>query len=339
MSNKKALITGISGQDGSFLSELLLQKGYEVHGLVRRSSISNIDHMPRLHKVQNNIQLHYADLGSPSSIYEIINLVKPDELYNLAAQSDVRISFEIPDYTADVNSLGTLRLLNSLHKIKPECKFYQASTSEILGKTTETIQNEQTRIHPRSPYGVSKVFAYWITVNYREAYGMHTSNGILYNHESERRGENFVTRKITKGLTDILKGKQDCLYLGNLYAKRDWGYAKDYCEAMYLMLQQPQGDEYIIATGETHTIKEFVEEACKYIDYDVMWKGDKEKEIGINAKTNKIFIRIDPKFYRPSEVNLLCGDNSKAKKILNWEPKTSFKELVQIMMQYDLNAL
>lgn len=311
----KALITGITGQDGSYLAELLLSKGYEVHGIIRRSSSFNTGRIDHIFK---DLQLHYGDLTDASSLARIVENVRPDEVYNLAAQSHVRTSFDIPEYTADAGALGTLRLLDAIKG--KGIKFYQASSSEMFGSALPP-QSEQTPFHPRSPYGVSKVFSYWMTVNYRESYEMHASNGILFNHESPRRGETFVTRKIAKAAVRILCGKQDKLVLGNLDAKRDWGYAKDFVEAMWLMLQQPKPDDYVIATGETHSVREFLDEAFGYLELD--WRE---------------YVVIDSKYFRPAEVDVLLGDPWKAKNTLGWEPKTKFKELVRLMVEAELKG-
>lgn len=337
---KKALVTGITGQDGSYLAELLLEKGYEVHGIIRRSSSFNtgrIDHLykdPHINGVK--MFLHYGDLSDSSSISRLIEKIKPDEIYNLAAQSHVKVSFDNPEYTADVTGLGTVRILDAIKDSGIKTKFYQASTSELYGLVQETPQKETTPFYPRSPYGCAKLYSYWITINYRESYGIYACNGILFNHESPRRGETFVTRKITRGLARILAGKDDCLYLGNLDSKRDWGYAKDYVEGMWLMLQQEKPEDFVLATGETHSVREFIEEACKVADIDLIWKGKKEKEIGIDKNTKKTIIKIDPRYYRPAEVDLLLGDPTKAKKMLKWKPKTKFKELVKLMMKADM---
>lgn len=337
---KKALITGITGQDGSYLAELLLEKGYEVHGIIRRSSSFNtgrIDHLYQDPHINNiHLFLHYGDLADSSNIARLIEKIKPDEIYNLGAQSHVRVSFDIPEYTADVVGIGTLRLLDAIKESGIKTKFYQASSSELFGKVQETPQKETTPFYPRSPYGCAKIYSYWITVNYRESYGLYACNGILFNHESPRRGETFVTKKITLGLTKIVAGKEKCLYLGNLDAKRDWGYAKDYVEGMWLMLQQKKPDDYILATGETHSVREFIEECAKLLKIDLQWKGKGINEVGIDNKTKKIIIKIDPKYFRPAEVDLLLGDPSKAKKKLGWKPRTKFKELVKIMLEYDM---
>ncbi|OGW85220.1 MAG: GDP-mannose 4,6-dehydratase [Omnitrophica bacterium RIFCSPLOWO2_01_FULL_45_10b] len=323
---KKALITGITGQDGSYLAEFLLEKGYEVYGIVRRSSsinTSRIDHL--YHELQDpkrKLQLVYGDLNDASSINRILRTVKPDEIYNLAAQSHVKVSFEIPEYTAEVTALGALRILEAIVESGIKTKFYQASSSELYGRTETVPQSETTPFRPVSPYAVAKLFAYWTTVNYREGNGIFACNGILFNHESPRRGETFVTRKITRAIARIKKGLQNKLYLGNLDSKRDWGYAKDYVEAMWIMLQQEKADDYVIATGETHTVKEFVIEAFNYAKLD-----------------HKKYVEIDQRYFRPLEVNILQGDCSKAKKKLGWAPKTSFKELVRIMVDADIEAL
>lgn len=336
---KIALITGITGQDGSYLAELLLGKGYEVYGMVRRSSSFNtgrIDHLltdTHVHGVK--LFRKYGDLADSSSIYKLLEEIRPDEIYNLGAQSHVRISFEIPEYTADITGLGVLRLLEAIRATGIKTKFYQAASSEMFGNVKEVPQNETTPFCPQSPYGCAKIFAYWITKNYREAYNLFACNGILFNHESPKRGGNFVTRKITTGLSRIKLGLDECLYLGNLNAKRDWGYAKDYVEAMWLMLQQDKPDDYIIATGETHTVREFVEEACKQLEIDLVWQGENINEIGIDVKTGRTIIKIDPYFFRPTEVDLLIGDYSKAKEKLGWEPKVKFKELVKLMIKAD----
>jgi GDPmannose 4,6-dehydratase len=322
---KKALITGITGQDGSYLAELLLEKGYEVHGIIRRSSSFNtgrIDHIYRdPHYKDARLFLHYGDLSDASGLNQTMRKVKPDEVYHLGAQSHVRVSFDIPEYTADVTGVGTVRLLDAIRDTGISAKFYQASSSEMYGKVMEVPQKETTPFYPRSPYGAAKVYGFWITVNYREAYGMHASNGILFNHESPRRGETFVTRKITRALARILSGKQNELYLGNLDAKRDWGYAKDYVEAMWMMLQQPEGDDYVVATGETHSIREFLDIAFGSVGRD--WNE---------------YVKIDPRYYRPTEVDLLIGDPSKAQKKLGWKPRVSFKQLVHLMVREDLRA-
>jgi GDPmannose 4,6-dehydratase len=337
---KKALITGITGQDGSYLAEFLLDKGYEVHGIIRRSSSFNterIDHLYQdVHEKGVKLFLHYGDLSDGSNIAKLLQKIKPDEVYNLGAQSHVRVSFDIPEYTADVDGIGTLRILDAIRDSGIKTKFYQASSSELFGKVEEIPQKETTPFYPRSPYGCAKLYAYWITRNYRESYGIFACNGILFNHESPRRGETFATRKITMGFAKILSKKMDCLYLGNLDAKRDWGYAKDYVEGMWMMLQQKKADDFILATGETHSVREFIEECAKLLKINLKWKGKGLKEIGFDNKTKKVLIRIDSRYYRPAEVDLLLGDPSKARKILGWKSKTKFKELVKIMLNADL---
>lgn len=337
---KKALITGITGQDGSYLAELLLEKGYEVHGIIRRSSSFNTGRIDHLYKDPhiNNIRLflHYGDLSDSSNVSKLIEEIKPNEVYNLGAQSHVRVSFDIPEYTGDIVALGTIRMLDAIKNSGLKIKFYQASSSELYGRVVETPQTEKTPFYPRSPYACAKLYSYWITINYRESYGIFACNGILFNHESPRRGETFVTRKITRGISRILAGKDDCLYLGNLDAKRDWGYAKDYVEGMWKMLQQKKPDDFVLATGETHSVREFIEECAKLLKIDLRWKGKKEKEIGYDAKTKKVYVKIDPRYYRPAEVDLLLGNPKKAKKILHWKPETTFRKLVKIMLEADL---
>ena len=343
---KIAFITGITGQDGSYLAELLLAKGYEVHGLLRRSSSFNTGRIEHLYfedlvkDIHNKkIQLHYGDMTDSSNLIRLIQEMKPHEIYNLAAQSHVKVSFEVPEYTAEVDGVGTLRLLEAVRLLGLEkhTKIYQASTSELYGKVQEIPQSETTPFYPRSPYAAAKIYAYWITKNYREAYGMFACNGILFNHESERRGETFVTRKITLAASRMAKGKQDKLYLGNLNAKRDWGYAKDYVECMWLILQQNEPDDFVIATGETHTVREFAELAFAEAGFELEWKGEGVNEKGIDQKTGRVLIEVDPRYFRPTEVDLLIGNPEKAKTRLGWNPtQTSFKELVKIMMQHDL---
>lgn len=327
LNGKVALITGITGQDGSYLAELLLSKGYEVHGIMRRASVFNterIDHIyEHPHKEGRRINLHFGDLADASNLNHLLKQIQPEEIYNLGAQSHVRVSFDIPEYTANVTGLGTVRLLDAIRENKIKTKFYQAGSSEMFGDVLETPQKETTPFNPASPYGASKVFSHHICKNYRTSYGMFICNGILFNHESPRRGKTFVTRKITRGIASILSGKSDKIFLGNLDAKRDWGYAPEYVEAMWMMLQQEQPDDYVIATGETHTIREFLDEA-----FNLVGISDWQKYIG-----------IDPLYYRPQEVNLLLGDASKAKKHLGWEPKVKFKELVKIMMEADMREL
>lgn len=336
---KTALITGITGQDGSYLAELLLEKGYEVHGLVRRASNFNtqrIDHLYEdINEKNKKLILHYGDLSATSNLYTLLHVIKPDEVYNLGAQSHVKVSYELPEYTCDVTAMGTLRLLEAIRQVSPKSKFYQASSSEMFGKVHETPQTEETPFHPRSPYACAKVFSHYITQNYRESYNIFACSGILFNHESPRRGKTFVTRKITRGLARIKLGLEPCLYLGNLDSKRDWGYAKDYVEAMWLMLQQNKPNDYVIATNETHSVREFIEESCKHLGFDLQWKGKGLKEVGVDSKTGKTIIRIDARYFRPAEVDLLLGDYSMATKDLGWKPNTSFKKLVKIMCEYD----
>jgi GDPmannose 4,6-dehydratase len=330
---KTALITGITGQDGSYLSELLLSKGYEVHGIVRRSSLINTD---RINHIYDSIKLHYGDLTDSTNLVRVIQQVQPDEIYNLGAQSHVKVSFEMPEYTGMVDGLGTLRILEAVRLLGMEnqTRIYQASTSEMFGKVQEIPQSETTPFYPRSPYGVAKVYGYWIVKNYRESYGLHASSGILFNHESPRRGETFVTRKITQGLSRISTGQQDVLYLGNLNAKRDWGHAQDFVEAMWLMLQQDEPDDYVIATGEQHSVKEFVEAAAPYFGIRIEWMGEGLNEVGFDWNTKKPVIKVDPKYFRPAEVETLLGDSTKAKEKLGWVPKISFEQLVEDMCIY-----
>lgn len=337
---KRALITGITGQDGSYLAEFLLEKGYEVHGLVRRTSSITKERIEDIYKnldlKNKNLYLHYGDMTDSSSIQNIISIVRPDEIYNLAAMSQVGISFDIPEYTANCDGIGLLRLLEAVRKLKIDnVRIYQASTSELYGKVTETPQNEETPFNPQSPYGISKLYAYWISKNYRESYNMFICNGILFNHESERRGENFVTRKISLGIANIKNGGNESIKLGHLDSKRDWGYAKEYIESMWLMLQQDNPDDYVIATGETHTVREFVEEAFKLVGIEIRWMGGGIEEKGID-KEGRILVEIDPRYFRPSEVEMLVGDPSKAKEKMGWEPKIKFKELVKLMVESDL---
>ncbi len=336
---KRALITGIIGQTGSYLAEFLLEKGYEVHGLIRRSSSFNTGRLDQIyndpHKKGKSLILHYGDLADGSNLNRLLEKIQPDEIYNLAAQSHVRVSFDLPEYTGDVTGLGALRLLDAIRESGIKTKFYQASSSEMYGKAVELPLKETSAFHPRSPYGVAKVYAYWITRNYRESYGLYAVNGILFNHESPRRGATFVTRKITRGFARIKLGKEDKLYLGNLDAKRDWGYAPDYVRAMWMMLQHEKSDDYVIATNETHTVREFCELTAKYFGYDLVWKGKGIKEKGIDKKTGKVLIEIDPRYFRPAEVDVLLGDYSKAKKKLGWKPEVTFKELVRIMCEAD----
>jgi len=340
---KKALITGITGQDGSYLAEFLISKGYEVHGIVRRSSNFNtqrIDHIYQdSHGKDVRLFLHYGDMVDSSNLSRLIEKVGPDEIYNLAAQSHVGVSFAQPEYTADTDAVGTLRLLDAIREARVNTKMYQASSSEMFGKVREVPQSEMTPFYPRSPYGVAKVYAYWITVNYREAYNLHVCNGILFNHESPRRGKSFVTRKISSGVAKIKAGLEDKIYLGNLDAKRDWGYAPEYVEAMWRMLDHDRADDYVIATGETHTVREFCEEAFACAGYKLEWEGKRIKEKGKDKKTGKVLIEVDEKYFRPTEVDLLVGNPSKAKNELGWHPKVKFKELVRLMVESDLKLL
>jgi len=332
---KVALITGITGQDGSYLTELLLEKGYEVHGIVRRSSLINTDRIDHLYG-KDNVHLHYGDLTDSTNIVRVIQSVKPDEIYNLGAQSHVKVSFEIPEYTGQVDALGTLRVLEAVRLLGMEktVKIYQASTSELYGLVQEVPQRETTPFYPRSPYGVAKLYGYWIVKNYRESYGLHASSGILFNHESPRRGETFVTRKITRGLSRISTGQQDVLSLGNLDARRDWGHAKDYVEAMWLMLQQDQPDDYVIATGKQYSVRDFVNEAAPYFGFNIEWVGEGLTEVGYDKNTEKPIVKVNSKYFRPAEVSTLLGDASKAREKLGWTPKISFNELVQEMCIY-----
>jgi len=330
---KIALITGITGQDGSYLAELLLEKGYEVHGIIRRASLINTH---RIDHIYDRIQLHYGDLTDSTNIVRVIQKVQPNEIYNLGAQSHVKVSFEIPEYTGQVDALGTLRILEAvcLLGMQDRVRIYQASTSELYGLVQEVPQRETTPFYPRSPYGVAKLYGYWIVKNYRESYGLHASSGILFNHESPRRGETLVTRKITRGLSRILVGEQDVLSLGNLNARRDWGHAKDFVEAMWLMLQQEEADDYVISTGEQYSVRQFVEAAAPYFGMKIVWEGEGLDEIGIDKNTGRKVIDVNPKYFRPAEVETLLGDATKAKEKLGWEPKTSFKQLVEDMCIY-----
>ena len=332
---KTALITGITGQDGSYLAELLLEKGYEVHGIVRRSSMINTHRIDHIYD-NPNLTLHYGDLTDATNIIGVIKKTEPDEIYNLGAQSHVKVSFETPEYTGNVDGLGTLRVLEAVRLLGMEDKVrvYQASTSELYGLVQETPQTETTPFYPRSPYGVAKLYGYWIVKNYREAYGMHCSSGILFNHESPRRGETFVTRKITRGLSRISVGLQDCLYLGNLDAKRDWGHAKDYARAMWLMLQQDEPDDYVIATGEQYSVRDFVKKASNYFGMRIEWMGEGMNEVGYDWNTKRPVIKVSKKYFRPAEVESLLGDATKAKQKLGWEPEISFKELIEDMVLY-----
>ena len=331
---KKALITGITGQDGSYLAEQLLDKGYQVHGMVRRSSSFNTSRIDHIYK---DLRLHYGDVTDTSNVNRLLEQIGPDEIYNLAAQSHVRVSFDIPEYTAQVDALGTLRFLDAIKEVglKDKTRFYQASTSELYGKIQECPQTEKTPFYPRSPYGVAKLFGYWSVINYRESYGIHASNGVLFNHESPRRGETFVSRKITRAVGRIKEGLQDCLYLGNLDAKRDWGYAPEYTDMMWRMLQRDTPDDYVCATGETNTIRDFCLKSFAEVDIQIEFRGNGVEEEGVDIVSGKTLIRIDPRYFRPAEVDLLLGDATKAKEKLGWEPKVKFNDLVKIMTKAD----
>jgi len=339
---KVALITGVTGQDGAYLARLLLQNGYIVHGIKRRSSSINTGRVDELyvdpHEGVTNFFMHYGDLTDSTNIIRLIQDIKPTEIYNLAAQSHVQVSFETPEYTANADAIGTLRLLEAIRILRLEetVRFYQASTSELYGKVQEIPQRETTPFYPRSPYAVAKLYAYWITVNYREAYGLHASNGILFNHESPMRGETFVTRKITRAVAEIACGRQECLYLGNLEAKRDWGHARDFVEGMWLMLQQAEPDDYVLATGEMHSVREFVELAFAYAGRRIGWRGHGIDEVGVDVRTGRDLVRVDPRYFRPTEVEQLLGDAAKARAKLGWRHKTSFKQLVVEMVESDL---
>lgn len=334
MNIRRALITGITGQDGSFLAELLLKQGYEVHGIIRRSSNFNTQ---RIEHIKDYLYLYYGDLTDSNNLNELIKKLYPDEIYNLAAQSHVQVSFEIPSYTLNVDTLGTLNCLEAIKNYSPYSKFYQAGSSEMFGKVQQIPQNEKTPFYPRSPYGVAKVASHHLTVNYREAYNLFAVNGILFNHESERRLNTFVTRKITSGICEIQAGLRDKISLGNLYAQRDWGYAQDYVEAMYLMLQQETPEDYVISTGETTTIKRFCELVCEWADIDLAWVGEGTNEKGIDIESNKIIFDIDKRYFRPSEVDILVGDSSKAKEKLGWQPTFTLPMLIDVMMQQDIS--
>lgn len=345
MSSKVALITGITGQDGAYLAEFLLDKGYVVHGLRRRSSSFNsgrVDHLYRdPHDIQRPFYLHYGDMTDATSLIRVIQETRPTEIYNLAAQSHVHVSFETPEYTANADAVGVLRILEAIRILDmvKDVRFYQASTSELYGKVHETPQRETTPFYPRSPYGVAKLYGYWITVNYREAYGIHASNGILFNHESPVRGETFVTRKITRAVAAIQQGQQKILYLGNLDAKRDWGHARDYVEGMWSILQQDAPDDYVLATGETHSVRAFVTAAFKVVGREIQWSGKSDSEIGKDVKTGELLVAVDPRYYRPTEVELLLGDASKAQKVLGWKPRISFQQLVDEMVLSDMKLM
>ncbi len=339
---KKALVTGVTGQDGAYLTELLLEKGYEVHGVKRRASLLNTDRIDHLyqdpHESDVRLKLHYGDLTDSTNLIRIIQEVQPDEIYNLAAMSHVKVSFDTPEYTANADGIGTLRILEAMRilGIEQQCRFYQASTSELYGSVQETPQSETTPFYPRSPYGVAKLYGFWIVKNYRESYGLHASNGILFNHESPLRGETFVTRKITRAVAQIEHGLNGCLYLGNLEAKRDWGHAKDYVEGMWRMLQQDTPDDYVLATGRTVSIRDFVNMAFAEVGRTLEWKGSGVDEVGICTRTGQTLVQVDPRYFRPAEVDLLVGDASKAKRVLNWEPKYTLEELCAEMVASDL---
>ncbi|PFH51137.1 hypothetical protein AMATHDRAFT_75115 [Amanita thiersii Skay4041] len=341
---KVALISGITGQDGSYLTEFLLAKGYEVHGIIRRSSSFNTGRLHHLYEDQhehpNKFKLHYGDLSDSTNLVYIIAQVQPTEIYNLGAQSHVKVSFEMAEYTGDVDGLGTLRLLDAIRTcgLEKYVRFYQASTSELYGKVVETPQSETTPFYPRSPYGCAKLYAYWIVVNYREAYGMFACNGILFNHESPRRGRTFVTRKISRAVADISLNKQSCLYLGNLDAQRDWGHARDYVEGMWLMLQQSQPQDFVLATGETHPVREYVEKAFRFVGMDINWKGNGVNEEGYDTKSGRVVVKVDARYFRPAEVDLLLGNPAKAERILGWKRKVDFDSLVKEMVEADLKA-
>jgi GDPmannose 4,6-dehydratase len=333
---KKAFITGITGQDGSFLAELLLQKGYEVHGLVRRSSVFNTERIDHIFN-HPHLKLYHGDVTDSANLNKLLSKLRPEEIYHLAAQSHVQVSFEVPEYTAQVDAIGTLRILDAMQNHCPNARFYQASSSELFGKVRATPQNEETPFYPVSPYAVAKQYGYWIVKNYRESYGLFASNGILFNHESERRGKTFVTRKITVGLSEIAAGKRDVLKLGNLNAKRDWGYAPEYVEAMWRILQHSEADDFVIATGKTYTVRHFCELAAKYAGFSLTWEGEGIDEKGIDALSGKIIIEVDKRYFRPSEVEILLGDATKAKETLGWEAQVGIEELVRIMMYHDLS--
>jgi len=335
---KKALVTGITGQDGSYLTELLLEKGYEVHGIIRRSSSFNtarIDHIINDTQYEKQFYFHHGDVTDASNLNRLLEKIQPDEIYNLAAQSHVKVSFDLPDYTAQVDALGTLRFLDAIRETRIHTKFYQASTSELFGKVQEIPQSEKTPFYPRSPYGVAKLYGYWIIINYREAYNLFACNGILFNHESPRRGETFVTRKITRAAARIKAGLQENLLLGNLNAKRDWGYAPEFVEGMWRMLQQEQPDDYVLATGEAHSVREFIDFTFKELDIAVEWTGEGVDEKGLDPVSGKVLVAVDPNYYRPTEVELLIGNPAKAKELLGWEPQIKFEDLVKIMAQAD----
>ncbi len=337
---KKALITGVTGQDGSYLAELLLSKGYEVHGIKRRASLIKTDRIDHIYQDphEKNVKfiLHYGDMTDSSNLNRILDKVDPDEIYNLAAQSHVKVSFEVPEYTADVDALGTLRLLDAIKEVGVKCRFYQASTSEMFGNASESPQSETTPFDPESPYAAAKVFSHWVTKNYRDAYNLFACNGILFNHESPRRGETFVTRKITRAVANIAAGNQDRIYLGNLNAQRDWGFAPEYVEVMWEMLNHEMPDDYVVATGESHTVREFTKAAFNYAGYDITWEGTGKMEKGLHSDSGDVLVEVDPRYFRPVDVEVLCGDSSKAERKLGWRPKIGYKELVKIMMDADM---
>jgi len=337
---KKALITGVNGQDGSYLTELLLEKGYDVHGIVRRTSSFSRARIDPIYgkNAKGKLNLHYGDMSDEKNLRKLVETIRPEEVYHLASQSHVGISFEMPEYSTDVNALGTLRLLEAIHDYSPESRFYQASTSELFGDADESPQTESTRFKPNSPYAVSKLYAYWMAVNYRQTYGMYTSNGILFNHESPRRGENFVTRKITQTVARMAEGLEECLYIGNMDARRDWGYAPDYVRAMWLMLQQECADDYVVASGEAHSVRELIEKSFGHVGVKIEWQGAGAEECGINSATGKTVVQVNPKYYRPIDIDSVLGDASKAKRELGWEPEVKFDQLVEIMMEADLAA-
>jgi GDPmannose 4,6-dehydratase len=345
MTNKTALITGVTGQDGAYLADLLLGKGYIVHGIKRRSSSLNTQRVDHLyedpHERSARFFLHYGDMTDATNLIRIVQETQPTEIYNLAAQSHVQVSFETPEYTANSDALGTLRLLEAIRILKMDenVRFYQASTSELYGNSTQAPQSETTPFAPRSPYAAAKLYAYWITVNYREAYGMHASNGILFNHESPMRGETFVTRKVTRAVAAIQAGKQDKLYMGNLDAKRDWGHARDYVEGMWRILQHETPDDYVLATGETHSVREFIEKAFAVVSRTIAWRGKGVAEVGVDAASGEVLVEVDPRYFRPTEVDLLLGDASKARKILGWQHRVAFEDLVREMVESDIAAI
>lgn len=332
---KKAIITGITGQDGSFLAEILLEKGYEVHGIIRRASNFNTDRIEHLMS-HPQLKLHHGDLGDSANLNKLLSSIQPDEIYNLGAQSHVAVSFEVPEYTAQVDAVGTLRLLDAMANHCPNARFYQASTSELYGLVQEIPQKETTPFYPRSPYGVAKLYGFWITKNFRESYNLYACNGILFNHESERRGKTFVTRKVTIGLSEIFYGLRKTIKMGNIDSQRDWGYAKEYVEAMWLMLQQEKPEDYVIATGKIYTVRDFIQRAAKHVGMDIVWEGEGVNEKGIDIKTGKLIVEIDPRYFRPAEVELLVGDASKAKREMGWETKVELDELIEIMMKNDM---